>query len=368
LHSVLKSYLVLFGQGSKADLVDAARHQAILESRPREDIDDFERNAVLNFEYAHRHQTNPFVPRHYSFEVASEIVTDLAQRYGKWQNAECRDMKAHLAELDSEGSGRVPLALLYAQPASASYHFSESADYLRQIGALDETTSTPKVLIANYITGPSNCIASSSFYSVCCLNNCDSIMDEIEHKVLAPTASPERLLGIVSKISNVQALPQSLAEKLQAIAARNGGEVPLHGRLFSQWLHFAFPHECPFPAILKSADALATSQWQGSSFSASSEEKEHHLLSADISSQASGDLEVEQLWIDHEVLPTHSEPQSPLGTTVAGVVRVVVQIAALCLGLRSMYAAWDAAIGAGDDKCQKQAYKKDDDFALGFTV
>merc|ERR1740138_1248782 len=38
LHRVLKSYLVLFGQGSKADLYDAARHQAVLEARPREDI------------------------------------------------------------------------------------------------------------------------------------------------------------------------------------------------------------------------------------------------------------------------------------------------------------------------------------------
>jgi len=365
LHSVLKSYLVLFGQGAKADLFDVARHQATLEARPREDIEDFERNAFLNFEYARRHQTNPFVPRRYSFEAASEIVADLAQRYGKWQNVECSDMKAHLAELDTDGSGRVPLALLYAQPPSASYHFSESVDYLRKIGALDERTSTPKVLIANYITGPSNCIASSSFYSVCCLNNCDSIMDEIEHKVLAPKASPERLLGIVRNISNVRALPQSLTEKLQAIAARNGGEVPLHGRLFSQWLHFAFPHECPFPAILERADALATSQWQGASFSASSEEKERHLLSADISSQTT---EVEELWIDHEVLPTHNEPQSPLGTTVASVVRVVVQIAALFLGLRSIFAAWKAATGAGDAKGQKQACKKDDDFTLGFNV
>jgi len=23
--------------------------------------------------------------------------------------------------------------------------------------------------------------------------------------------------------------------------------VPLHGRLFAQWLHYVFPHECPFP-------------------------------------------------------------------------------------------------------------------------
>jgi hypothetical protein len=263
LHRVLKSYLVLFGQGSKANLQDAARHQALLTARPRDDIDDFEHNAVLNFEYARRHRTNPFVPRSFTFEAAAEIVTDLAQRYGKWQNAECRDMKSHLMELDPENTGRVPLGLLYAQPQGATYHFSESPEYLRKIGALDETGSTPKVLITNYITGPSNCIASSSYYSVCCLNNCDSIMDEIEHKILAPSSTPERLLTLVKNITHVQSLPQGLPDKLQSIAERNGGEVPVHGRLFAQWLHFAFPHECPFPSLVESADVLMTSQWQG---------------------------------------------------------------------------------------------------------
>jgi len=365
LHTVLKSYLILFGQGSKADLFDAVRHQAILE-RPREDIDDFERNAVSNFEYARRHQINPFVPRRYSFEAVAEIVADLAQRYGKWQNAECRDMKAHLVELDPEGSGRVPLGLLYAQPVASTYHFSESADYLRQIGALDETTSTPKVLIANYITGPSNCIASSSYYSVCCLNNCDSIMDEIEHKVLAPATSPDRLLGVVNNISN-QALSQNLVQKLQSIAERHGGEVPLHGRLFAQWLHFAFPHECPFPAILKSADMLSTSQWGSSTYSASEEDRMNLALSADVAITNAADVEVDDLWSDSEVLPVHDEPRQPLGTTVAAIVRGSVQLAAVFLGLRSIMAAWKAAMGSSDGK-SKMHSKKDDDISLGFHV
>merc|ERR1711862_713937 len=26
-----------------------------------------------------------------------------------------------------------------------------------------------------------------------------------------------------------------------------GGVVPLHGRAFSQWMHFVFPHDCPYP-------------------------------------------------------------------------------------------------------------------------
>jgi hypothetical protein len=363
LHRVLKSYLILFSKGSKADLYDVSKHQALLEKRPRKDLEEFEGNAVLNFDYARRHRTNPFVPRRYSYEVASEIVTDLAQRYGKWQDTQCRDMNAHMVELDPEGSGRVPLGLLYAQPRSGPYHFSESADYLRKIGALDETTSTPKVLITNYVLGPSNCIASSSYYSVCCMNTCDSIMDEIEHKVLAPTASSERLLGIVHSISNGKALPRGLSEKIQDIAKRSDGEVPLHGRLFAQWLHFAFPHQCPYPSLLETADILSKSQWTNrTQFAASVDESADHVLSLDASSLGNEDIEVDKYWTDHEVLPAHDVPETLLGNATTAV-RSIVQISALFLGLRSLLAAWRAATRTGDKDC-----KKDDDLALGFRV
>merc|ERR1719183_343491 len=203
LHRILTSYLVLFGQGSKANLHDAEYHQLLVRSRDRSDLVEFEYDAVLNFEYANRHQRNPFASRRYSFQSAARIVEELAQQYGKWQNSECRDMKAHLVELDPEGLGRVPLGLFYAQPEGSTYHFSESADYLRTIGALDEVSlDNPKVLIANYINGPSNCIASSSYYSVCCISECDEILGEVERHVSAPAASPERLLAVVSKVAD----------------------------------------------------------------------------------------------------------------------------------------------------------------------
>merc|ERR1719388_238014 len=42
-------------------------------------------------------------------------------------------------------------------------------------------------------------------------------------------------------------LPPGLVHGLGEIAAVHGGRVPLHGRLFAQWLHYAFPRDCPFP-------------------------------------------------------------------------------------------------------------------------
>merc|ERR1719511_91835 len=166
--------------------------------------------AVLNYDYESCHQTNPFVARRYSFEQSSKIVESLAQDYGKWQNTECRQMREELMELDPDGSGRVALKAFYSQPETADYQFSESADYLRKIGALDEASgaSGPSVRIANYMAGPSNCIAKSTYYSVCCLSDCEGIMNELEDKIEAPAASPELLLAVVGNLSSSSAEQQ----------------------------------------------------------------------------------------------------------------------------------------------------------------
>merc|ERR1719271_1868351 len=172
-----------------------------------------------------------------------------------------------------DGSGRVPLSTFHSQPPGRSvnknmivYQFAESADYLRQIGALDDTESgNPRVLISNYITGPTNCLTGSTYFSVCCLNECELLLNEIEGSVLAPTAYPEHLLGLVSRLSSPSVdaprqLSRSLEDKIHKIADLHGGMVPLQGRLFSQWLHYAFPNECPYPSIIKDVASLSRAQ------------------------------------------------------------------------------------------------------------
>lgn len=47
--------------------------------------------------------------------------------------------------------------------------------------------------------------------------------------------------------SDTVAAPRELSEglrvRLQEVAALHGGKVPIHGRLFAQWMHHAFPRE-----------------------------------------------------------------------------------------------------------------------------
>jgi len=37
--------------------------------------------------------------------------------------------------------------------------------------------------------------------------------------------------------------------------------VPLHGRLFAQWLHHAYPRECPYPHVAGTTHPQDTDDW-----------------------------------------------------------------------------------------------------------
>lgn len=353
LHNVLTSYLLIFEMGSKGNLSDAQVHQVMKASAAKAGgswpaLVEYGEDALLNFGFARRHSVNPFVERQYSFEEASHVVEDLAQGYGKWQNTECRRMKEELMELGSDGSGRVPLAAFYSQPENADYQFTESLDYLRQIGALDESVGAPWVRIANYLVGPSNCIASSTYYSVCCLSECEGLMNELEGAMKSPTAAPERLLAVVGNLSSSsvdapRALSQDLEDKLHAISERHSGEVPLHGRLFAQWLHFAFPNECPYPHVAENAAALTPSHWLDGRATARPEERRQQASSdrADSTSAAEQADPLAQ-WSDLEVLPAH-EVAGPRFSVVRAAVRLAMQLALLLVVARLGSSAWQAA-------------------------
>merc|ERR1719189_490645 len=270
---------------------------------------EFEEDALNTVNFLQHDTINPFVPVVYSFQVASQIVRSMALAYGQWQNSECRQMAAELRGLDLMGSGRVPLDKFYSQPKSADYVFTESTEYLRQIGALDEADGgKPQVRIANYLMGPSNCIASSAYFSVCCLSECEGLMRELEQKIQAPTASAVHLLSLVGNMSSssVEAprdLPEPLVDKLWAIAERHKGKVPLHARLFAQWMHFVFPSECPYPHAVEDAAVLRPSHWSGQRQAlATDEERKRCISESALQPEAALVEPVLSQWDDTEVL------------------------------------------------------------------
>merc|ERR1740130_1685644 len=57
-------------------------------------------------------------------------------------------------------------------------------------------------------------------------------------------------------------LSQTLMQRLDEIASQHGGKVPLHGRLFAQWMHQAFPRECPYPHKIGTVSSLSSAPWE----------------------------------------------------------------------------------------------------------
>ena len=117
-----------------------------------------------------------------SLKDLSQVVAAVDERYGRWQSHECRALKTELLQIEEHPrTGRVRLSDFYSMALKGGqWQFSESSSYLRQIGALDETDpQSLRVVVPNYILGFSNCIAASSYYMVCCINECDAHMERL---------------------------------------------------------------------------------------------------------------------------------------------------------------------------------------------
>jgi len=224
-------------------------------------------NAEMPYIFLAWHETQKFVRRIRSnitqtaegsssmleFSSLARVAEVIGEEYGSFQNFECHQLKETLMKMDSAGNGRVKLVDFYKPALGGGWQFQESVGYLRQLGALDESESNSMtVIIVNYLHSQTNCIASSGYYSVCCIDECEGLLGHLEEKIAAPEAKPGTIAAIVESMSSSTVnrsgkLSARLLNHLDDIAALNGGKVPLHGRLFAQWMHHTYPGECPYP-------------------------------------------------------------------------------------------------------------------------
>jgi hypothetical protein len=199
----------------------------------------------------------------FNFDAVTGILEEAVKGYGQFNNHECRRLKDMLLKMEDGKTGRVSLADFYKEGMSGTWEFNEKADYLRDLGALDESTGRPRVIVTNYVNSWVNCLQTSDFYSVCCGNECEDILGHLERQLEVSAASPEKILKAMKSLpSNTQfVVPDKEEGRLHSIADRNHGAVPLHGRLFAQWLHHVFPQNCPYPHQAGATNPLTPDQW-----------------------------------------------------------------------------------------------------------
>jgi hypothetical protein len=219
-------------------------------------------------------------------QTVLRMTDEIGKKYARafYDVRECQGLKKALLEIESNKPGRVKLSAFYNQDMSGDgrFSFNEKVGYLRDVGALDESIATdPSVIIPNYIAAPPNCLNPSTLYSICCPNECDGLLTHIEGQTGAPRASPDKVVGIVealpsSTVTSPRKLAQRLLVLLRQVAEVNGGDVPLHGRLFTQWMHHSYPRECAFPHEAGTTRPQSPDEWargNGHARAAASEEE-----------------------------------------------------------------------------------------------
>ena len=330
LQEILDTYMAAFLTGTQ-DLTSASVQRASMsDNYPGWHATQKFTMQVRSSVLASKSADPNFAPGNLSFQAATAVVEEIGERYGRWQDAECRDLKTSLTKLEHAGTGRVLLKDFYGSALKGNWQLSESIPYLRELGALDESDpANLAVLIPNYVNSQSNCVASSSVYSVCCINECEALLGNLERQIAAPTATAEQIAEVASQMpsATVQAprkLPHELKSKLDEVAQENHGQVPLHGRLFAQWLHHAYPRECPFPHVTGAANPMTADEWMQARQESVSASKEEMLRVVETSASAP---RTDLPWIPEEQLLSPKKP-STLRVALRGIAFAVLALSA----------------------------------------
>ena len=103
-----------------------------------------------------------------------------------------------------------------------------------------------------------------------------------------------------------------LRKQLEDIASASpGGKVPLHGRLFAQWLHYAFPQDCPFPHKAGATVALTPNEF-GDRYLSSEEDMIAHVAAKPGEAPTEDDADMFAAWShEEELLSDHTHLHAP---------------------------------------------------------
>merc|ERR550537_570686 len=205
LAKILDTYMVLVAAGKDPNGTHPLDAANILQTRPSfPQIQIFTRDILGSVAFEDEPLSNPFIEREFTWQDAAVATMTASRGHGKFRDFECQDLRDGLAELDPKQTGRVDMRSFYTKQSIGPWELTESIDFLRQLGALDESSSIrgPQVIIPNYVTAVSNCDSPSQYFSVCCIHSCEDILNSIEAAVKQPTVNKSVLLPIVGNLSS----------------------------------------------------------------------------------------------------------------------------------------------------------------------
>jgi len=182
-----------------------------------------------------------------SFSEALSAAQEVLQTFETISARDCQEIKRGLVEMPNGARGEVLLSDIHKKALDGASQLSESVEYLNALGALSESERGTSVLVPNYVLSPSNCLGTTSFFDMCCPNECEVIMDKLEAHLRKPEAEPSVVYSFMRSLYGGDAISGDALTELDNLALHRNGTVALHGYHFTLWLHHAFPRECPRP-------------------------------------------------------------------------------------------------------------------------
>jgi hypothetical protein len=246
-------------------------------------ITDFLRGEIQALKFARwrqplRHTGREVLSEWYTFADAHAVIGAISRSFAAFYQDDCIAMHQILSDLDTKKTGRVPLPIFYRKGDDSDGRFGESEDYLRALGALDESSfwNGKQVVISNYLQASSNCVVSTPHYQLCCPDICEHVLRDLEVAIGSAEASPEQVFDAVTAMTIpslggdlddeevLVKIDGGLVARLKRLSEMHGGTVLLHGRLFAQWLHYVFPQVCPYPHRAGTTSTLGVTEYKGS--------------------------------------------------------------------------------------------------------
>lgn len=298
------------------------------------------------------------------FDSVVDVAHDIGEKYHTFNDKECSSLRNALSTMETKKPGRVRLSVFYNSTRFTHWRFRESAGYLQRMGALDTSDPTqPSVITSNYVMMRDNCLEASNLYAICCRDPCEALMSHMEHEIGHPTAEVSQIVALAEELPSQWAtLPRtvspSLLTHLEEIANLHGGKVPLHGRLFGQWMHHAYPRECQYPHEGGSVSRQSVDDWMrdtGNSMQISEEDRKKQVESDTCTVGFDGKLEcgeedVELPWspveelmtpvvVFHQNVPPAEEEMHDAPLIVLGLLILVASVVSLfhaVVGIRAI--------------------------------
>jgi len=236
----------LTGEGFVSENMTQLRYQEVVWKKKSAD-------AQRGVRFMHK-VMDPYLAKSEGFrlEDLAMAADDFGKQAAEFNKVECHILRNTLQNMESKKAGRVRLSVFYNKSKTSKWFFDDKVEYLRGVGALDEVDPTAvSVIIPNFVLSRPNCIDATNLYSACCENICEPLMREIEAAVGGPMSSVPQIIKVVQRLSSrsygSRALSQTLIDRLMDLASLHEDQVPIHSRLFSEWMHHAFPLDCPYP-------------------------------------------------------------------------------------------------------------------------